>query len=31
MEWTTPEINEIDCGAEICAYAPADEGDMPLF
>ncbi len=31
MEWTAPEVEEIECSAEICSYAPADDGEPPLF
>jgi len=31
MAWSTPRIEEYECGMEICRYAPADDGEPPLF
>jgi len=31
MAWSTPKIQEYECGMEICRYAPADDGEPPLF
>ncbi len=30
MSWTTPKIEDLNCGMEVSMYYPADEGD-PFF
>jgi len=31
MAWSAPKFEEIECGMEVCRYAPADDGVPPLF